>query len=85
MLILLNNKKEVINLNCVSEIQIRKDKKAERYFLECTMICSANGIHQRILGRFDKEEYAANVLEDIVNQYGRGQKIYKMGEKKKWP
>ena len=76
---MLKEEDRVINTQCISEIFIRYDNK------KCELICTLNqavsGCNQKVLGRFESQEDAAAILENIVNQYGRGQRIYKMGEK----
>ena len=81
MLIMLKEEDRVINTQCISEIFIRYDNKKCEYNLICTLNQAVSGCNQKTLGRFEYYEEAAAVLEDIVNQYGRGQRIYKMGEK----
>lgn len=81
MLILLKDEDRVINTQCISEIFIRYDNKKCEYDLICTLNQAVNGCNQKVLGRFESQEDAAAILENIVNQYGRGQRIYKMGEK----
>ena len=81
MLILLKNEDRVINTQCISEIFIRYDNKKCEYDLICILNQAVSGCNQKVLGRFESQEDAAAILENIVNQYGRGQRIYKMGEK----
>lgn len=81
MLILLKDEDRVINTQCISEIFIRYDNKKCEYDLICTLNQAVSGCNQKVLGRFEDQEDAAAILENIVNQYGRGQRIYKMGEK----
>lgn len=81
MLILLKDEDRVINTQCISEIFIRYDNKKCEYDLICTLNQAVSGCNQKVLGRFESQEDAAAILENIVNQYGRGQRIYKMGEK----
>lgn len=81
MLILLKDEDRVINTQCISERFIRYDNKKCEYDLICILNQAVNGCNQKVLGRFESQEDAAAILENIVNQYGRGQRIYKMGEK----
>lgn len=80
MLIHYKNKKIALNMQCVSELFIQKNKKSGDYTLNCTMLCSANGINQRTLATFGNEQEAIEMLEKIVNRYEKGDRIFKVGK-----
>ncbi len=76
MIIVSQDKRMIINFDNVIGIVIRKNNEENVYQIQCK---SGNEASKRILGKYETEERAKEVLQEIIKQYKNLITSYKKG------
>lgn len=67
MIILKQDKKGIVNFKNVTDIYVDKGEDEDKYFLFYIPVCSLEGLD--ILGIYETEERAKEVLKEILEAY----------------
>ena len=73
MIILKQDKKGIVNFKNVTDIYVDKGEDEDKYFLFYIPVCSLEGLD--ILGIYETEERAKEVLQEIIEEYKSQQYI----------
>ena len=76
MIILKQDKKGIVNFKNVTDIYVDKGEDEDKYFLFYIPVCSLEGLD--ILGIYETEERAKEILADIYAKISEGKTTYKM-------
>lgn len=76
MIIVSQNKDNIINFDNLTQVYITQDEEEKAYFIRFETVDSL----YEDLGEYDTEERAEEVLRDIVHWYEIDAKVYRMPE-----